>query len=335
MTHTRIPVTIITGFLGAGKTTVVQSIIQKYRKKTCVVIENEFGEIGIDGSILKNTDTTVFEISNGCICCNVSANLCQVLLQLKEESHYNHVLIETTGIADPLSVVTPFLENTEIQYLYMIDSVVCVVDAIDFEDVYQQYPELRCQIASADTILINKIDLVTPEYAQFLQQYITELNSMARIYSSSFGNIHDVEILDSNAYSSAAISLSLQSFSISADTVPVHKSILLQKESEQQFVHEYMSLGFEFFSPFNIDKMTVWLRNFLYFNKHSILRAKGIICFSGLSETYYFQAVRGTFMFEQGEACAQSKPHSKLIFIGKYLDKDTLEENLLSLLEKD
>ena len=130
----KIPVTIITGFLGAGKTTLINNLIKKHPDKKFAIIENEFGEIGLDGSFIIGADENIFELSNGCICCSLNTDFYELINKLQTGGYdFNHLLIETTGIADPTSIVNAFLSDYEIIERFTIDSVICLADAVNIE----------------------------------------------------------------------------------------------------------------------------------------------------------------------------------------------------------
>ena len=161
----KIPVTILTGFLGAGKTTLLNNIITKYSAKKFAVIENEFGEIGIDGGLIVGNIESMYELSNGCICCNLSEGLTNTLNNLLTSKYqFDNLLIETTGIADPSGVIDNFMAYEEIYKKFIVDSVICLADAQTYEESAEEQPEVHRQLAVADIIILNKIEDVTPEY---------------------------------------------------------------------------------------------------------------------------------------------------------------------------
>jgi G3E family GTPase len=138
----RIPVTIITGFWGAGKTTLLNSIISNYKNKKFAIIENEFGDIGIDGGLIVGADENIFELANGCICCSLNDDFYETLYKLLDGAYeFNHLLIETTGIADPDTIIQAFISSEKIQMHFMLDSVVALADAINLEDIIDEQPE--------------------------------------------------------------------------------------------------------------------------------------------------------------------------------------------------
>src|SRR6187402_984934 len=155
----RIPVTILTGFLGAGKTTLLNHLIKEYPEKKLAVIENEFGEINIDSElIVSSADNNIFELSNGCICCVLNDDLVNLLYELLESKKvFNHLIIETTGMADPGAVALNFISDFGIQQKYRLDAVVALADAINLKSQLAETEEAAKQLAIADFILLNKI----------------------------------------------------------------------------------------------------------------------------------------------------------------------------------
>ena len=148
MDQERIPVTIITGFLGVGKISLLNNLIRKHPEKKFAIIENEFGETGIDGGLIAAASEAIFELNNGCICCTLGDDFIFTLENLLGSScDFNHLLVETTGIADPSAIVDAFISGSTIQQKFRIDSVVCVADAVNMEDLFDEQPEVRKQIA--------------------------------------------------------------------------------------------------------------------------------------------------------------------------------------------
>ncbi len=316
----RTPVTIITGFLGAGKTTLLNQIIKSYSTKKFAVIENEFGEIGIDGSLIIGVDENIFELSNGCICCSLNSDFIRTIDQLMNSEYvFNHLLIETTGIADPLSIINAFLDGGGIQDQFKIDSVISVVDAINIEDLIYEHSEIRKQISVSDVILINKIDAVTDQYKNDLTQLIQSINPLSTLHSISFGDISAINILDTNSYSASEIEQSTTSYKIA----PLHS---------HHHAHEINTIGFEFDRPFDFSKFELWIESYMFFNSNKILRIKGIIAFEDLPERYIFHSVVNSFLLEPGQKWEDEKVFTKIIFIGKHIDGDELKEGLEELL---
>ncbi|MBM4015716.1 MAG: GTP-binding protein [Planctomycetes bacterium] len=179
----RIPVTILTGFLGSGKTTLLNRILSEQHGKRIAVIENEFGEIGIDQALIINADEEIFEMSNGCICCTVRGDLIRVLGNLmKRRDKFDYVVVETTGMADPGPVAQTFFMDDEIRAEFSLDGIITLVDARHIPQQLGRSKESTEQIAFADVLVLNKTDLVTPEELDEIEARVRGMNRMAKIY---------------------------------------------------------------------------------------------------------------------------------------------------------
>lgn len=335
----RIPVTIITGFLGAGKTSLLNKLIQKHPEKKFAIIENEFGETGIDGALIATTSDAIFELSNGCICCSLGEDFLFTLENLLGSSYaFDHLLIETTGIADPSSIIDAFVSGESIQEKFRIDSVVCVADAVNMEDLMDEQFEVRKQLALADLILVNKTDSVHADYVKTLTQLIAQISPLARIYPTSFANVSDIDMIDIQSFAGESIEKSTLSFWGMANTDKKNnepgKMIQNPSKADKTTRHDIRAEGFSFTGNFEVNKFGLWMQNFLYFNKETIFRVKGIVSFQDTPDQFIFHAVRGSFMFEVGKEWKDEPRFSKLVFIGKNISRTELEANLRQLLAK-
>ena len=200
-TPQNVPVTILTGFLGSGKTTLLNRILSEEHGKRIAVIENEFGEVGIDQALVINADEEIFEMSNGCICCTVRGDLIRVLGNLmKRRDKFDYVLVETTGLADPGPVAQTFFMDDEIRAEFALDGIVTLVDAAHIEQQLGRSDESAEQIAFADVLVLNKTDLVDDEALDRLEARLREMNRMARVIRSERADVSVDTVLNLGAF---------------------------------------------------------------------------------------------------------------------------------------
>ncbi len=198
---TKVPVTILTGFLGSGKTTLLNRILTEEHGKRIAVIENEYGEVGIDQALVINADEEVFEMSNGCICCTVRGDLIRVLGNLmKRRDKFDYVLVETTGLADPGPVAQTFFMDDELRAEFSLDGIVTLVDAAHIEQQLGRSDESTEQIAFADVLVLNKTDLVNGEKIDNLEARLRDMNRMARVVRSERANVSVDTVLNLSAF---------------------------------------------------------------------------------------------------------------------------------------
>ena len=200
-TSRNIPVTILTGFLGSGKTTLLNRILSEEHGKRIAVIENEFGEVGIDQGLVINADEEIFEMSNGCICCTVRGDLIRVLGNLmKRRDKFDYVLVETTGLADPGPVAQTFFMDDEIRAEFALDGIVTLVDAAHVEQQLGRSDESAEQIAFADVLVLNKTDLVVDDTLDRLETRLRDMNRMARVIRSERADVSVDTVLNLGAF---------------------------------------------------------------------------------------------------------------------------------------
>ena len=200
-TSAKVPVTVLTGFLGSGKTTLLNRILTENHGKRIAVIENEFGEIGIDDALVVKSDEEIFEMNNGCICCTVRGDLIRILGNLmRRKDKFDYILVETTGLADPAPVAQTFFVDDEIQAQLQLDGIVTVIDCKHVLLHIDSSSECKEQIAFADVILLNKTDLVTDDELAQLEARIRSMNAMAKIYKTQNGVIEMDKILSVSGF---------------------------------------------------------------------------------------------------------------------------------------
>jgi G3E family GTPase len=205
-----VPVTILTGFLGAGKTTLLNRILKEEHGHRIAVIENEFGEVGVDSDIIEKSEEQILEMNNGCLCCTVRGDLIRILGTLKEkrgsgELKFDRVVIETTGMADPGPVAQTFFTDEEIGNYYLLDSILTVVDAKHAPKQLDEFHEAQEQVGFADRILMSKTDLVTEDDVRSLVERLKHMNPRAPVKKVHFGDAPIAEILDIRGFNLNAI----------------------------------------------------------------------------------------------------------------------------------
>ena len=317
----KIPVTIITGFLGSGKTTLLNRFIREYPEKEFAIIENEFGEIGLDSDLIIGIDNSnICELANGCICCSLNDDLAGLLKDLlRSGKRFDHLLVETTGIADPSTVVQVFFSDFELKTRYMMDAVICMVDALNFTKSLEEGQEAREQVCMSDIIVLNKVDLASPELMHASRAFIQDLNPHAGIIESSFGGSNGTDLLGTRAYSTG--------------NVARYALDISRLKDQCKDRHAIGSYSYVFPGDFDIEKFSFWMEYFLSINQSSILRMKGILSFSGNPHKMVLQSVRSSYLLDDGEFWGLGEERmNRLVITGRDLDFKEIGEALKSLM---
>ena len=315
-----IPVTILTGFLGAGKTTLLNRILTEQHGEKIAVIENEFGETGIDNEILvKDKDEQIIEMNNGCLCCTVRGDLVRILGDLgkkrrKGKLKFDRVIIETTGLANPGPVAQTFFMDEDIHDQYLLDAVVTVVDAKHADKTLDDHDEARRQVGFADRILLSKTDLVEDEKVEALVKRLRQMNPRAHQAKVHMGNADIKEILD------------IRGFNLNA-VLEVDPDFLLDDHHEHD--DEVQSFVWKDARPLHMEKIETFLSLMVQNYGEELLRYKGVLNVQGEPRRMIFQGVHmlmgGTpgKPWEPGE-----KRESVMVFIGRKLPRRLFEEGL-------
>jgi len=307
----QIPVTVLTGYLGAGKTTLLNRVLTEQHGKHYAVIVNEFGAIGIDNELVVNADEEVFEMNNGCICCTVRGDLIRIIGNLlKRKGQFDGILIETTGLADPAPVAQTFFVDDEVRERAKLDSIVTVVDAKNFLERLADSHEAAEQVAFADIVLLNKVDLVSPEELTTVEGRIRSMNPMATIHRTDHCSLPIDALLDRGAFDLGRI-LSIEPNFLGEDDHVHDQSITSVCVTAEQ--------------PIDINKFRRWVSDLLRTRGVDILRSKGILDIKGSPDRYVFQAVHMLMEANDGKRWAAGERHeSKFVLIGRNLDEDEL-----------
>ena len=347
MDKSRIPVTILTGFLGAGKTTLLNELIKKHASYKFAVIENEFGDIPIDNELVVDVDNGIFELSNGCICCTLNGELAQTLLDLvASEREFDHLIVETTGVAEPDGVAAAFVTDPIIQQHFRLDSTICLVDAHHAEEIIAEREEAKRQVTFADFILINKADEVSKSYLQKLENQLKHINSFADIQSCNYGKI-PLNLLELNAYEAHKVAEKIdQSYQLEHHHPPGEECNEHcshdhhhdhDHEHDDEHVHHHshdiVTQSFIIEQPLDILKFRHWLNVLLMIQGKHLYRVKGIMQFKYQDHKTIVQSVKKMCVFTAGDAWNEADvKNTKIVFIGKHLRRDILEKQLKNCL---
>lgn len=324
-TDDRVPVTVITGFLGAGKTTLVNRILTEQHGRRIAVIENEFGEVGIDDGLVLDAEEEIFEMNNGCICCTVRGDLIRILGALmRRRDRFDHILIETTGLADPAPVAQTFFVDDEIRSQLRLDAIVTMVDAAHVLDHLDDAKpadvenEAIEQVAFADRMILNKVDLVSADHLGVVEARLRGINSGAEIVHAQNAKVELDRILDVGAFDLQRVLTDDPAF---------------LEESDHQHDQTVTSVDIRLDGDVDVEKLNAWLGELLSAKGVDIFRSKGILALAEQSRQYVFQGVHMLFDGTEGRPWRDGEPRTnRLVFIGRNLDRDELESGFRSCL---
>ena len=322
----QIPVTILTGFLGSGKTTLLNYILKQPHGHRIAVIENEFGEAGIDNELLvQDQDEQIIEMNNGCICCTVRGDLVRILGELAAKKkagtlRFDRVVIETTGLADPAPVAQTFFVDEDISQRYLLDAIVTLVDARHAPQQLDEHHEAQEQVGFADRILLTKTDLVTPAEVEALRQRLTRMNPRAPIREAHFGVAAMNELLDIRGFNLNAI-------------LEIEPDFLNDVSHEHD--DDVTSFVFREDRALDLERLEDFLGSMVQVYGAQMMRYKGVLNVQGEPRRVIFQGVHMLMGADMGNVWKKGEPrNTKMVFIGKDLPREVLEKGLAQCVYK-
>ena len=324
---TPIPVTVLTGFLGAGKTTLLNRLLRGAGGKRYAVIVNEYGELGIDGSLVVGAEEEIYELNNGCVCCKLRGDLIRVVTSLlRRPGGFDGIVIETSGLADPAPVVQTFHFDDLLRQHTRVDSVVCIADARHLAAQLHDSPEAAQQLAQADLVLLNKTDLTDAATLADAERAVQEFNPTAELLKSVQGDIPIERLLNRGAFDLAR--LKLPGVRLGAAPAGPRSHVLKAPEAGRHSTG-LVSVSLTFARPFEPSRFMPWLQRLVVERGADLLRAKGIVAFNEEDRRFVFQAVHMTVDSGIDRAWAEGEIRdSRLVFIGRNLDADELRGEL-------
>ena len=337
-----IPVTVLTGYLGSGKTTLLNRILSENHGKQYAVIVNEFGEIGIDNDLIVESDEEIYEMNNGCVCCTVRGDLIRVVEGLMRRPRFDGIIVETTGLADPVPVAQTFFMDDDVRAKTALDAVITLVDAKHLPLRLKDSREAEDQIAFADIVLLNKTDLVSAEELANVESLVRAINPAAKIHHTERSGIDLKNILGQNAFDLQHVLADDPHF-LDHDDHHDHECGPDCDHDHHHHHHDHdhhhhhglsdhhdvtvqsVSLRGGELDP---NRFFPWIQSVTQNQGPNILRLKGILAFKNDPERYVVQGVHMIIEGDHQRAWKEGEPRdSRLVFIGRDLDREKLEKS--------
>jgi G3E family GTPase len=318
MHHDKIPVTVISGFLGAGKTTLVNHLMSQSAHAHIGVIVNEFGEVGIDGQLIVADENPLIEISNGCVCCTVRKDLSVAITELLQLGgrKLDRLIIETSGLADPAPVLQTFLADPDLMRYVALESVITVVDAMHVH-LHLDDDIVREQIAFADVVVLNKISLLGPAATDRLESRLRQLNPAAAVMKTDHSRIAATELLGTRRFSLPHV-------------LAIEPDLLDGGEHDHEHDSSIQSCCIVAERPLDPERFNRWMNQLVQRDGADLMRTKGVLNFHSEARQFHFHSVHMLLNAQPGRRWRDAEARdSKLVFIGRALDSEALREGLL------
>lgn len=303
----KVKVTIITGYLGSGKTTLINHVLSQPHGRRYAVIVNEFGDLGIDGDLIINTEETIIELTNGCLCCSVRGDLIDGLASLRPRlDDIDGVIVETSGLADPAPVAQTFLVGEEESQDYELDAVIALVDARHGLALLEDECEAAAQAAFADRLVLTKPDLATPETLARLRERLRRLNPHAAVTEALHGAVPHEALIGLGAFDMARLD-------VGAGPLASHSHD-----------NRVQSLSLTADHPIDPDRFMQWMQRLVVVDGMNILRTKGVMDFAGETRRFVFQGVQTVLDGDVQGPWPAGPRQSRMVIIGRGLDNAAL-----------
>jgi len=316
----KIPVLIVTGFLGAGKTTFINQLLKQNKEVKIGLIENEFGDVSIDARLITDYQPkSIVELNNGCICCTLYNEFSLTLQELvKNHHHIEHLIIETTGIADPGPIIEPFYKDDDLKRIFELNGTVCLVDSENFLE-HITGSEQQKQIILSDMIILNKTSSVDRHTIASIRKKVAALNQTAMVPETDFACIDSLHLY----------------------MLQPHLQDEFAKKLRKPFYSEsgmadYHSFTIRFGGLLNENKFIEWFKYFASLHRTNIFRIKGLVNFENNPMIGIVQSVGGTTSVTEGSVINPNDPlENILVFIGKEISKYRIEKEIQQFLILD
>ena len=314
---------MVTGFLGAGKTTLLEHILSSEPDRRFAIIENEFGGIGVDGLRVSTPGQAVFELNGGCVCCSVREDLLEAFERIiAAPDRFDHIIIETTGLAEPAPVMRLF-DRPEIRGRLVLDGVVTVVDGAYCEQSLSEVSACAEQIVYADVLVLNKIDQLDESRRRSIATKLGQINPLAEILPAEHARVSPAAVLQLGGRSPEASGLKHQH-----QASDHHHDHAHDHEHDHQHDDAIRSIAVEVIGQAELNTLDLWLGDLVRSKEHVMLRMKGILAVSGYPQRFVFNGVRDAIEVRPDRSWASDARYCRMVFIGKDLDEAKLEAGL-------